>query len=147
MPESQQGGRIAPLEHLGSLTERPSHQKSRIILPEYLDRIDRRSAAEWTQPKKELLHGWDNFAELAFDMANLLHKPDNPAIPAHDIDARDHADLVGKHLPADEWETMAIGLLEHRGLGFKIPQFKEDMQEYRKSLKAIVQLWRDGGLL
>jgi hypothetical protein len=80
-------------------------------------------------------------------MANLLSKPDNGAIPEHDIDSRDHADLVGKHLPADEWETMVIDLLEHRRLDYKIPQFKEDMQEYRTKVKEIVQLWRESGLL
>jgi hypothetical protein len=92
-PESQQGGQNAAPGHVGTPVERQSNQVSNVIFPSYLDDTDRHFAAEWIQPKKEVLHGWDNFAELAFDMANCLHKPDNAAIPPHDIDARDHADL------------------------------------------------------
>jgi hypothetical protein len=88
--------------HLGNSAERQGSQESNIILPSYLDSAQRHFAAEWIQPKKEVLHGWDNFAELAFDMANLLSKPDNAAIPEHDIDAYDYEEEVGKHLPADE---------------------------------------------
>ena len=146
-PESQQGGQIAVHGQVSSPIERQGSQESNAVFPSYLDATDRHFATEWIQPKREVLHGWDNFAELAFDMANLLHKPDNPAIPLHDIDDRDYEDLVGKHLPADEWEGSVIGLLEHRGLDFKIPQFREDMQEYRKAVKIIVQLWRERGLL
>jgi hypothetical protein len=146
-PESQQGGQIAVPRGERHPTERQSNQERNILLPSYLDRIDRRSASEWIQPKKEVLHGWDNFAELAFDMANLLPKPDNVALFPNEIEAQDYENEVGKHLPADEWEASVIGLIEHRGLGFKIPQFKEDMQEYRTKVKEIVQLWRVNGLL
>jgi hypothetical protein len=146
-PESHQGDQTAAPRQLDNPAEGLGNQERRIVLPDYLDRIDRRSASEWIQPKKELLHGWDNFAELAFDMANLLPKPDDPAIPAHDIRAQDEQDLIQKHMPADEWEESVIGYLEHRGLARKIPQFKEDMQEYRKAVKTIVQEWRESGLL
>jgi hypothetical protein len=146
-PEYQQGGQIASKEQVGSPTESQGNQESNITLPSYLDSTRRQFAAEWIQPKKEVLHGWDNFAELAFDMANLLSKPDNAAIPERDIEAQDSEELVGKHIPADEWEESVLDLLEHRGLDFKIPQFRQDMQEYRKAVKAIVQLWRDSGNL
>jgi hypothetical protein len=143
-PENQ-GRQIASTEQVDSPTERQANQESNTVLPPYLDDADRHFATEWIQPKKEVLHGWDNFAELAFDMANLLPKPDNAALAPDDIENQDYEDLVGKHLPADEWEESVIELLEHRRLDFKIPQFREDMQEYRKSVKAIVQLWRESG--
>jgi hypothetical protein len=113
-PKSSQEGQTAATRQVGSPTERQVSQGRKIELPAYFNDTDRHFASEWVQPKKEVLHGWDNFAELAFDMANLLHKPDDPASPAYDIDDRDHDDLVGKHLPADVWEKSVIGLLEHR---------------------------------
>jgi hypothetical protein len=45
------------------------------------------------------------------------------------------------------WEEevlFALDVAEDRHL---IPEFKRDMQEYRRAVKDIVQLWRDKGLL
>jgi hypothetical protein len=71
-----------------------------------------------------LLKGWDNLAEYAFDKANILPKPNRPNIPEEVLFALDAAE--DRHL---------------------IPEFKRDMQDYRNSVKSIVQLWKEKGLL
>ena len=91
--------------------------------------------------------GWNSFAEYAFDVSNLLSKPTNPAVSPDDIDVLDEEELIGKRMPADVYEDSLVYTLEEEGLGHLVPKFKQDMQEYRKAVKAIVRLWPERGLL
>jgi hypothetical protein len=146
-PEPKTGGQHADPEQGSPPAERQPNHESNIMFPTFLDRTGRHHAAEWIQPKKEVLHGWDNFAELAFDVANFLPKPDNAAIPPSDVFAQDFEDMIGKHDPADVYEGAVVEMLEDSGLQFKIPQFRKDMEEYRAKVKEIVAAWRESGLL
>jgi hypothetical protein len=130
-------------------TPAPENQGNRDIkpiLPSYLGSISREADSQWLHPNKELLKGWDSFAEYAFDVANIIRKPYMPSIPMEDVEARQDEEW-GMHMPADTWEELTVANLEGNEFGHLIPQFKQDMQGYRKAVKAIVQLWRENGLL
>jgi hypothetical protein len=101
------------------------------------------------RPDKEVLakKGWDNFAEYAVDIAGFLSKPENPSIPKEEIGARDEDALVKAHMDANAWEEEVVTTLEEDGFGHLVEGFKQDMQDYRTSVKATVQLWRENGLL
>jgi hypothetical protein len=148
-PENQPGGQTAATWHLGIPLERQVSQESKVILPAYLDGILRETHARKLRPDKEVLaeKGWDNFAEYAFDIAGFLSKPENPSIPKENIRARDEDALVKAHMDANAWEEEVVTTLEEDGFGHLAEGFKQDMQEYRTSVKATVQLWRENGLL
>jgi hypothetical protein len=47
----------------------------------------------------------------------------------------------------DDWEEMIVNTLEAEGKGHLIPQFREQIVEYRRGIHSIVELWRESGLL
>jgi hypothetical protein len=126
--------------------ENQGNKESNSILPSYLSGSYREAGSRWLRPNKELLNGWDSVAEYAFDVANIIRKPYMPSIPMEDVEARQDEEW-GMHMPADTWEELTVANLEGDEFGHLIPQFKQDMQEYRKAVKATVQLWRENGLL
>jgi hypothetical protein len=146
--ESQPGSQTAATRPLGS-PERHSGQEGNVMLPAYLSGMLRETHARRLRPDKEVLaqKGWDNFAEYAFDIADFLSKPENPSIPKEDIRARDEDALNKAHMDANAWEEEVVTTLEEDGFGQLVEGFKQDMQDYRKSVKAIVQLWKENGLL
>jgi hypothetical protein len=132
-----------------SLPENQTNQESKLKLPSYLTDYAREILTErFTHHTKESLEGtgWDSFAELVFDGANILPKPNRPNIPPDDLDAIDEEDKL-QHMDANDWEERAIDLLRQDEDMHLIPDFKRDMQEYRDSVKSIVQLWKEKGLL
>ena len=148
-PENQPGGQTVATWHLGNPLERQVSQERNVMLPAYLSGIRRETHARRLRPDKEVLaqKGWDNFAEYAFDIADFLSKPENPSIPKEDIRARDEDALNKSHMDATAWEEEVVTTLEEDGFGHLVEGFKQDMQDYRKSVKAIVQLWKENGLL
>ncbi len=131
-----------PIENQGN----PEH---RAILPSYFDSSARRLQSKWLEPTKdkELLKGWDSLAEYLLDQADIIDKPISPNIPKDDIDAIDEDNQLAHGMTADEWEEQVIFQLKAAEDTHLIRQFKEDMQEYRKAVKSIVQLWREKGML
>jgi hypothetical protein len=135
--------------HVGSRIERQGNQDSNAVLPAYLSGILRETSTRWLRPDKEVLakKGWDTFAEYAVDKADFLPKPENPSIPKWDIDARDEDALDREHMDANAWEKEVVTTLEEDGFGHLVEGFRQDMRDYRASVKAIVQLWKEKGLL
>lgn len=148
-PASQPGGRRDVPPPAPGTGEKQKNQEPKAILPSYYNDIFREADSQWLHPKKdkELLKGWDSFAEYAFDMADIIAKPNRPNIPKDDIEALDEDTQIAHGMTADEWEEdvlFGLDVAEDRHL---IPEFKRHMQEYRKAIKGIVQLWRENGLL
>src|SRR5688500_10238798 len=95
------------------------------------------------QPEKLIKEaGWDNLAELLLDRAGFLEKPEDPSIPSNDTEARDDAVLLSLGIPANQWEKLSLKNLEAGGLSHLIPQFKQEMADYRQKVKATVDSWR-----
>jgi hypothetical protein len=148
-PASQPEGHHEVPSYPPSAGERQENQDRRAILPSYYTDILREGDSRWLHPKKdkELLRGWDSLAEYALDLSDLVAKPHRPNIPEDDIEALSEDEQLTYGMTADEWEEevlFALDVAEDRHL---IPEFKRDMQEYRKAVKGIVQLWREEGLL
>jgi len=91
--------------------------------------------------------GWNDLAEVLLDSANWLPKPNDPSIPRNDIEALDEDGLLSQSMDADDWEETIVNTLEDGGRRYLVPQFKQQMEDYRKKVKSTVQLWREGGLL
>jgi hypothetical protein len=142
-------GEHAVSSHAPNAGERQENQEHKLILPSYLPRRAHEILKErFTHHTKESLEGtgWDSFAELVFDRANILPKPDKPNIPPDDLDTLDEEGKL-KHFSANTWEERAIDHLIQDEDMHLIPDFKRQMQEYRESVKSIVHLWREKGLL
>jgi hypothetical protein len=126
-------------------------QEINSIIPSYIrrwDSNDREGVSYKLVPDREFLEemGWDNFAELSLDLSSLLPKPHNPLYKP-DYRARKESQWLSEHSTAEEWESSTIRALEAAGSSHLVSKFKQDMQEYRKAVKATVQLWREQGLL
>jgi hypothetical protein len=147
-PESQQAGQNATPRQLSNPTERQPNQGSNIILPSYLDN-DLREHFRQKIPNKEFLRekGWDSFAEYALDISGYLPKPYDPAIPPDNIEALDDNTLLSIGVEANVWEETVINTLEAEGNRHLIPQFNQQVAEYRQWVKATVDAWRQSGLL
>lgn len=92
--------------------------------------------------------GWDNAVEFLLDISSyFIRKPANPSIAKDDIDALDEDALSSVGMTANQYEEDTVDTLEAKGFSHLVEPFKQQMQEYRKGVKAIVQLWRDSGLL
>jgi hypothetical protein len=138
-------------ERLGKPPPESAEQEIEAILPSYIremDSDDREGISYNLVPEKELLKemGWDNFAEYSLDLSSLLPKPEGPIITL-DYETRMGNRLLSERLTANEWESTTIKELEAKGYNHRIPKFKEEMQEYRKAVKATVEAWRNRGLL
>jgi hypothetical protein len=148
-PASQPGGRRDVPPPAPGAGERQENQESKLILPSYLSNRARENLMRrFTHQTKESLEGtgWDSYAEYVFDRANILPKPNTPNIPKDDLDALDEENAL-KHLTAKDWEERSIDFLIEDEDIHLIPDFKREMQEYRESVKSIVQLWREKGIL
>jgi hypothetical protein len=86
-------------------------------------------------------------AEVLLDFSGYLEKPDDPGIAPDDYEAQFYSFRSARDLGARSWEHETIKNLEADGREDLIPQFKQDMQEYRKAVKGIVAVWRKRGLL
>jgi hypothetical protein len=129
----------------------PGEQEINSILPSYvrrLERNDRELISYKLVSDREFLEemGWDNFAELGLDLSSLLPKPQDPTYESDYRTQRD-SQWLSERLTANEWEQTIVDSLEERGSSYLAPQFKQDMEEYRKAVKAIVAVWRERGLL
>lgn len=132
--------------------ENQGEQEVNSMLPSYIrrwDSSDRELVSYKLVPDKELLKemGWDNFAELVLDLSSYFPKPEDPALTKDDYKTRREEQWLSDRLTADEWEKTIVDNLEGLGSRHLIPQFKQDMQEYRKAVKAIVRMWRESRLL
>jgi hypothetical protein len=149
-PREHNGGQLGISRSGENLISRQENQEPKVILPSYLNDILREGAeSRWLEPKKDkkVLKGWDSLAEYAFDMADVFPKPNTPNIPKDDIDAIDEDNLNAHGMTADQWEQEVLSVLNANEDRHLIPEFQRHMQEYRRAVKAIVQLWRENGLL
>jgi hypothetical protein len=164
-PEGLRKGLILPpvenprrqVEALGKSPPAGSRQEIEAIAPSYLDdrarfvfslrlNPDRKPG---TDPGDRLpeYHGWDGLAEVMVDFSGFVPKPDNPSIPYEDIEGRIRNDRIANNSSARRWEDHTVRCLEETGRADLIPQFKQNMQEYQKAVKAVVAVWRKRGLL
>jgi hypothetical protein len=149
-PREHNGGQSATSGSGEHRASRQENQEPKVILPSYLNNILREGAeSRWLHRRKdkEVLRGWDSLAEYAFDMADLLPKPNTPNIPKNDIDAIDEDNLNAHGMTADRWEEEVLSVLNANEDRHLIPEFQRHMQEYRRAVKGIIQLWREEGLL
>jgi hypothetical protein len=119
-------------------------------MPPYLDNHHRFLFSRRFNPEEKSVpehHGWDSLAELFMDFSGFLDKPDNPTIDPTDLYALGNSRQVARDLGARGWENYTVSNLEAVGREDLIPQFKQDMQAYRKAVKGVVALWRKRGLL
>jgi hypothetical protein len=138
-------------ERLGKPLPDEGEQEINSMLPSYIrrmDRFDRELISYKLVPDREFLEemGWDNFAELSLDLSSSLPKPEDPT-PKLDYRSRRESQRLSEHLTANEWEKTIVDSLEAQGSHHLIPQFTQDMQEYREAVKDIVEMWRQRGLL
>ena len=132
-------------ERLGKPPPDEGEQEINSMLPSYIrrmDRFDRELISYKLVPDREFLEemGWDNFAELSLDLSSSLPKPEDPT-------PKRESQRLSEHLTANEWEKTIVDSLEAQGSHHLIPQFTQDMQEYREAVKDIVEMWRQRGLL
>jgi hypothetical protein len=154
VPKQRQGTTPPEQRGMGSgvqQTESRGEQAINAVLPSYIremDSEDRDRISYKLVPDKEFLKemGWDNFAELSLDLSSLLPKPQGPIITL-DYETQRGNRWLSERLSANEWESSTIKELEAKGYSHQIPQFKEEMQEYRNAVKAIVRLQREQELL
>ena len=140
-----------PRELPGGSYQNQGEQDINLILPSYIrrmDRNDRELISYKLVPDREFLEemGWDNFAELSLDLSSSLPKPEDPTYEP-DYSSRKESQWLSQHLTANEWEKTIVDSLEAQGASHLAPQFKQDMGEYRKAVKSIVEMWRKSGLL
>jgi hypothetical protein len=152
LPERGEPGKL----QVGS-SEHQGEQEIKSILPSYL--VDRHWDSDMAEDilagllpnerYREWLkaNGWDNFAEYVLDRSGILPKPEDPSVPTDDIGARFHSQRTSMEVNAMDWEDSTEANLQDAGLLHLLPQFQKDMQDYRKAVKAAVDLWRKSGLL
>lgn len=129
------------------MVERPTggEQESNFPKPPHI----RAEVRSHLTPNAEFIKssGWDSLAELLFDRVAYLDKPGDPSIPKDDLEAREKSFVLSTEMGANNWEAEVLENLEGEGLGHLVEPFKQQMQEYRKTIKAVVNLWRESGLL
>jgi hypothetical protein len=140
-------------ERLGKPPPQSGEQEIEALLPAYFDYDDRERVAMRFDPDTEPgdrlpeFHGWDNLAEVLLDFSGFLSKPEDPTIHPDDYEGKLKSYRVAMLLGARGWEKETVKKLEAQGGEDLIPQFRQDMQEYRKAAKGIIAVWRKRGLL
>jgi hypothetical protein len=139
-----------PRELLSGSPEPHGEQEIDALAPSYLDDRERFVFSYRFTPEENRLpeaHDWDSLAEVLLDFSGYVPKPPDPSIPYEDIERRILSNNNANDLGARSWENHTVKNLEAIGRADLIPQFKQNMQEYRRAVKGIVAVWRERGLL
>jgi hypothetical protein len=144
-------------ERLVKPPPRSGEQEIAALLPAYFDWDDRQRVSMRFDPDRKPgrdygdrlpeFHGWDNLAEVLLDFSGFLSKPEYPSLQPDDYEGRLRTYRMAMLLGACGWEAETIRNLTIEGREYLIPQFKQDMQEYRDAVKGIVAVWRKRGLV
>ena len=88
--------------------------------------------------------GWDSFAELLLDVSGFVPKPRALPLPP---DANDDEEESYRHLDIKALEEATVNTLEFQGLDHLVAGYKQQVQDYRRQVKNLIQRWRSSGKL